>query len=381
MTVSRRYLVRMIVFIGLVAAVAGLLWQPLLTAFLTNVALNGLILFSFALGIAFVFRQVLTLRREAEWMEAFQRGTGGLSGPKPRLLAPMARMFGERKEHMRLTAPAMRSVLDSIGARLDESREISRYIIGLLIFLGLLGTFWGLLRTIGAVGGLIAGLDTVNADAADFIETLTRGLQAPLGGMGTAFSSSLFGLAGALVLGFLDLQGGQAQNRFYNELEEWLSGHTRIGGGAIGGDGETSVPAYVQALLEQTADSLEALQRTLVRGEESRIKADQRLATLGERIGSLTDSMRTEQNLMVKIAESQMALQPVLTRLAATTGQGGGFDEAARGHLRNIDVHLTRMSEELSQNRHDTMGEIRNEFRLLTRTLAALGEESGRNDA
>src|SRR5205814_3906751 len=180
---------------------------------------------------------------------------------------------------------------DGIASRLDESRELSRYMTGLLIFLGLLGTFWGLLLTVSAVGDVIGSMSVGSGDLNTLFEQLKSGLQRPLHGMGTAFSSSMFGLAGALVLGFLDLTAGQAQNRFYNELEEWLSGLTRLSSGVLGTEGETSVPRYVQALLEQTAENMEGLQHILSRGEEGRTQSNQAVLALTERIGTLSDTM------------------------------------------------------------------------------------------
>ncbi len=209
----------------------------------------------------------------------------------------------------------------------------------------------------------------------EIFANLKAGLSTPLAGMGTAFSSSLFGLAGSLVLGFLDLQAGQAQNRFFNELEETLASQTRIatGSGPSISEGETSVPAYVQALLEQTAESLESLQRTMSRGEESRITANNASVQLNERLSILTDQMRAEQTLMIKLAESQMELKPVLARLAdAGERRDGALDDATRGHIRNIEVYLARLLEEMSQGRSQTVEEIRSEIKILSRTIAAL---------
>ncbi len=194
-----------------------------------------------------------------------------------------------------------------------------------------------------------------------------------MAGMGTAFSSSLFGLAGSLVLGFLDLQAGQALNRFYNDLEEWLSSLTRLSSGALAGsEADQSVPAYVQALLEQTAESLESLQRTLSKGEESRISANNSLMAVGEKMGTLSDHMRTEQALMMKLAESQLEMKPILARLAEGGGiSGGGLDEATRSHIRNMDVYLARLVEDMDSGREDVISQIRSEIKLLARTIAA----------
>ena len=373
MTSPRRYLTRMILFVLAVAAVAGALYEPLLGAFHANPALNGLIVGVLVLGMAYSFRQVLTLRREVNWIVNVRTGRPGISvQAAPRLLAPLAAILGEQTRRFRLSALALRSLLDGISARLDEQRDIARYTIGLLIFLGLLGTFWGLLQTIDSVGGVIAGLSVgSDSDLNAVFTNLKAGLQAPLAGMGTAFSSSLFGLAGSLVLGFLELQASQAQNRFFNDLEDWLAGQTRLSGGGAGIDQDQAVPAYVQALLEQTADSLESLQRTIDRGEESRISANQSMAVVAENLSALTDQMRAEQALMSQLADSQLELRPILAKLAETRA-GGNFDENLQQHIRNIDVHLARLMEQLATARSEMVQELRTEIRVLSRTIAAI---------
>lgn len=375
MTSPRRYLTRMIVFVLAVAAVAGALYAPLLDAFHANPPLNGLIVGVLVLGIAYSFRQVMTLRREVNWIVNVRTGRPGISvQAAPRLLAPLAAILGEQTRRFRLSALALRSLLDGISARLDEQRDIARYTIGLLIFLGLLGTFWGLLQTIDSVGGVIAGLSVGgDSDLNAVFTNLKAGLQAPLAGMGTAFSSSLFGLAGSLVLGFLELQASQAQNRFFNDLEDWLAGQTRLSsGGGAGIDQDQAVPAYVQALLEQTADSLESLQRTIARGEESRISANQSMAALAENLSALTDQMRAEQALMEQLAEGQLELRPVLAKLAETR-PGANFDDNLQQHIRNIDVHLAQLMEQLASGRSEMVQELRTEIRVLSRTIAAIG--------
>jgi hypothetical protein len=264
-------------------------------------------------------------------------------------------------------------MLDTIASRLDESRELSRYMTGLLIFLGLLGTFWGLLLTVSSVSDVIAGMSVGSGDINALFEQLKSGLARPLHGMGTAFSSSMLGLAGALVLGFLDLTAGQAQNRFYNELEEWLAGLTRLSSGVLGGDAEGgSVPVYVQALLEQTAENMEGLQRTLARGEDDRREGTQAILSLTERLAALSDTMRASQQLMLHIAESQQALAPALARLGERRDTGN--EEAARAHLRNIELYLQRLLTESEQGRSQSTAELRNEIKVLTRTIAALAE-------
>jgi hypothetical protein len=363
----------MAVFLAAVAAVAGVLAPGLVHAFLANPGLNGLIVGVFLVGIVMNFRQVLLLKPEVDWLETWRRGQPSLSGGKLRLLAPMATMLGERQGRMSLSAMALRSLLDSIAARLDEGRDLARYFVGLLIFLGLLGTFWGLSRTIGSVGEVIGSLSVSGADAVAAFDRLKTGLEAPLSGMGTAFSTSLFGLAGSLVLGFLDLQAGQAQNAFYNELEEWLAGQTKLGGGALSAEGDQPVPAYIQALLEQTADSLDELQRIMARGEESRISTNANIRQLTDKLSTLTDHMRAEQALMIKLGEAQVDMRPLLVKLAEAPQ--GGMDDTTRTHIRNMDVALSRLVEETSQGHDELIAELRSEFKLLARTIAAVAED------
>jgi hypothetical protein len=385
MTRPTLYLIRMLVFMAVVLVVAGLLSGALLTAFSANPLLNALIVTVLAIGCAWNIRQVTRLTPEVNWLETFQRARTRLASlPQPRLLAPMASMLAARagkgrdpaQDRFTLSAPAMRSLLDSIASRLDESRELSRYMTGLLIFLGLLGTFWGLLLTVSSVGDVINGMSVGSGDINALFEQLKSGLAKPLKGMGTAFSSSMLGLAGALVLGFLDLTAGQAQNRFYNELEEWLAGLTRLSSGVLGGEGEGSMPVYVQALLEQTAENMENLQRILARGEEGRKEGNATIMALSERIGTLTESMRANQQVMLRMAEAQQALAPTLQRLSEPRDAKG--DDVSRGHLRNIEIYAQRLLGELEQGRTQSTAEIRNEIKILTRTIAALAEEQPR---
>jgi hypothetical protein len=381
---SRRFLLRMILFLVLVAALAAALGRPLITAFMGNPAVNGVILLILLAGIVYIFRQVLLLDPEIDWIENFRYHQDGddpvpESASTPRLLAPMARMLGTRQgRRVSLSATSLQTLLDGIGSRLAETRETSRYLIGVLIFLGLLGTFYGLLETVRSVGGVLGGLTVGGSDAARAFADLKSGLESPLAGMSTAFSSSLFGLAGSLVLGFLDLQAGQAQNRFYNDLEEWLSTYTRLSGGQLGDGGDGSVPAYIQALLEQTADSLENLQRILARSEEGRIGANTTLTSLTDRLGVLGEQMKAGQILMVRLAESQLELKPSLTRLADVAEGSLGHDDVLRSHLRNIEAYLARLAEDVAQGRAQSVQELRSEIRILARTIAGLAEEGRR---
>jgi hypothetical protein len=373
----RTYLLRMSLFLLIVGGIGAALAPALEHAFEANLALNGMIAAVLLIGIFYIFRQVGMLTPEVRWIDSIrQHDRAALSGDLPRLLSPLANMLGDRRGRISLSPVSMRTLLDGIGARLDEQRETSRYLIGVLVFLGLLGTFYGLLETVRSVGGVVAGLSG-GTDAAHAMDALKQSLASPLAAMSTAFSSSLFGLAGSLVLGFLDLQAGQAQNRFFNDLEEWLSGLTRLSSGP-GHDSEQSVPAFIQALLEQTADSLDNLQRIMARGEESRIEASQTYLQLSERLGLMTEQMRTQQEVLLRLAETQADLRPVLAKFADMGRGGFGMDEATRTHIHNLDRVAGRIAEELTLGRDKSVQEIRSEIRLLARTIAALAEGAER---
>ena len=373
MSSPQRYINRMIVFLVVSAIAVGTVYEILYRIYMYNPLLNGLILAVLLVGIVYIFRRVFVLKPEIRWIEAFRTSKPGFSlQAAPRLLAPVASMLGEQERRGRFMLPAMsaRYLLDRISARLDESRDISRYQVGLLIFLGLLGTFWGLLETIGSVGQVINGLSVGEGDLATMFEELKAGLAAPMSGMGTAFGSSLFGLAGSLVLGFLDLQATQAQNSFYNDVEEWFSGLTRLGGAEpLLGAGDVSIPAYVQALLEQTAENLEGLQRSVARSEENQATVHSGLIGLTERLSALGDQIATEQALLARLISSQEELRPVLARLAEA--DGGGVDEATRNHIRNMDVYLARLLDETVQGRSQMTHELRSEIKMVARTIAA----------
>ena len=390
MTRPTLYLIRMLVFLAAVIVVAGLLAEALLQAFSANIVLNALIVLVLLIGVGWNIRQVARLSPEVAWLETYQKTRARLATlPAPKLLAPMASMLSrsvargragsgtDGHEKLSLSAPAMRSLLDSIASRLDESRELSRYMTGLLIFLGLLGTFWGLLLTVRSVGDVIGGMSVGSGDINALFEQLKAGLARPLIGMSTAFSSSMLGLAGALVLGFLDLTAGQAQTRFYNELEEWLAGLTRLSSGVLGGEGEASVPVYVQALLEQTAENMENLQHILTRGEEGRREANAAVVSLAERIATLSDTMRANQQLMLRLAETQSAIAPALQKLGERRAEPA-HDDAARAHLRNIELALQRLLTETEQGRAQSTADLRSDIRVLTRTIAAIAEDPQR---
>jgi hypothetical protein len=378
----QRYLVRMFVFLVVVAALVAALAPALKSAFEANLVLNGIIAAVLLIGVLYIFRQVGMLGPEVSWIDRYRHANrAGLSDKLPRLLSPLANVLGERSgRRIQLTPVAMRTLLDGISARLDEQRETSRYLIGVLVFLGLLGTFYGLLLTVRSVGDVVANLSGGGGDIEHAMAALKASLKTPLDGMATAFSSSLFGLAGSLILGFLDLQAGQAQNRFFNELEEWLSGLTRLGS-SMTGDGEQPVPAFIQALLEQTADSLDNLQRIMTRGEEGRVSANQSLQQLSDRLGTMTEQMHVEQNVLLKLAETQQQLRGVLSRLADAPRPGEGvIGIETRDYLRSLDSQVARLTDIMSVGRDETIREMRQEIRLLARTIAAAADGADRTE-
>jgi hypothetical protein len=291
----RIFLVRMLIFVVLVGVIVAVLRNQIEIAFMANPALNGLIILVLLLGIGLALRQVLRLYPEIAWVNGFRLGDPGLAVKRaPVLLAPMAAILRSRADRMAISAQMLRGILDSIATRLDEARDVSRYMTGLLVFLGLLGTFWGLIETVTSVGGVIQGLKATG-DAASMFDALRGGLAAPLSGMGISFSSSLFGLAGSLVLGFLDLQSSGAQNRFYTELEDWLS--TTV-------YDHTAEPMLAAG---NTADMRSAIERLRVAVNEAggNKAASGAMADLAEAIHGLVQQMRLEQQTIRGWVDSQ----------------------------------------------------------------------------
>ncbi|SEP59529.1 hypothetical protein SAMN05216548_10142 [Faunimonas pinastri] len=311
----RVFLVRIIIFLVIAAFVPIILHRQVQAAFLNNPGLNSLIVAVLVIGIILSIRNVVWLMPEVRWVNAFRRRGHDPFQASPRLLAPMATLLRDRAESMALSTSTWRSILDSIGNRLDENREILRYLTGLLVFLGLLGTFWGLLTTVGAVGATIQNLNTGSGDATTLFEDLKSGLAAPLSGMGISFSSSLFGLAGSLVLGFLDLQAGQAQNRFYTELEDWLSTLTDLEDFSVE---EPEAGGSVQEIRQ----SVDRLARMISEDGPGRGN-NAAVSSLAEGIQALVQHMRTEQQAvrdwMEAQAEQQVRLQATLDRLAVVS--------------------------------------------------------------
>jgi hypothetical protein len=295
----------MLVFVILVGLIAFVLHKQIEVAFMANPGLNALIIGVLVIGIVLSVRQVLRLYPEIAWVNNFRLADPGLAVDRaPVLLAPMAAILGSRVGRMAMSAQLMRGILDSIATRLDEARDISRYMTGLLIFLGLLGTFWGLIETVSSVGAVIQGLKATG-DSGSIFDSLRDGLAAPLSGMGISFSSSLFGLAGSLVLGFLDLQSSQAQNRFYTELEDWLS--TTVYDHA-------SEPALAGGVSGEVRSAIERL-RGAVDQVEGGKSASAAMANLAEAIQGLVHHMRSEQQMIRDWVDSQAGQQREIKKL------------------------------------------------------------------
>ena len=304
MASPRIYLIRMLVFVILCGLIAFVLQRQIINAFLANPWLNGLIIGVLVIGIILSFHHVIRLFSEVAWVNSYRSADPSIVAREPRLLAPMAAILGaERVDRVALSPATMRAVLDSLATRLDEARDISRYLTGLLVFLGLLGTFWGLIETVGSVGSIINGLK-IGGDADSVFDALKEGLAAPLGGMGISFSSSLFGLAGSLILGFLDLQTSQAQNRFYIKLEDWLA--TTVQDLGPGMSGAAALPAGI-------SDALDRLRQSVgdVGGNRATTTA---MANLAEAIQGLVHHMRAEQQMIRSWADEQAKLNGDLRR-------------------------------------------------------------------
>ena len=314
------FLLSMIIFLIITGFLASILYRQILSAFYTNPGLNGLILGVLVVGILLSLLQVTRLIPEVRWVNSFRLGTAELEVSRdPVLLAPMKALLGQNGHEMSISTNSMRSILDSIGNRLDESRDISRYLIGLLVFLGLLGTFWGLLQTIGSIGATIQSLDPGSGDANDVLDALKSGLREPLDGMGTAFSSSLFGLAGSLVLGFLDLQAGRAQTRFYTELENWLSTVTDL---------SSELPLAAGASREEMLSHIDQLSAKIQSGGSS-VRTTEALANMVESIQQMIRLMRNEQEITRKqLAQQDQNQQEMMVLLQKIQIF---FDKASKG--------------------------------------------------
>ncbi|MBO6854955.1 MAG: biopolymer transporter ExbB [Marivivens sp.] len=383
-TLPLRQVLSMLIAMGLIGAGGYFGFETLLSIFQSNLYLNGLILVVFIIGVLSCFQQILQVMGSVRWIEGFAQQVLGHEMVKvPALLAPLATLLRARGR-MHLSASSSRSILDSVGSRIDEDREITRYLGNTLIFLGLLGTFYGLATTVPALVETIRSLNPDEADSGSVVfERLQAGLESQLGGMGTAFSSSLLGLAGSLVVGLLELFASHGQNRFYRELEEWLSSITRVGfsTGDEGheGDGAPMMSGVVEHLNEQ----IEALQLMFTQTDIARSGVEERLDQVAAVMEKLADSIGASTDAALPAALARVAEGQ--EELIAKLRENGmdGIDAESRMRLRSIDVQMLRILEELSAGRQETVSELRNELSALTRSLrqARTSSKAGLGDS
>jgi len=373
-----RQFTQMLVVLALVAVGGYLIYPALEPVILANPFLNGMIAMVFLVGIAACFAQVAQLAFSVRWIEGFARDNAAPDGRTPRLLAPLARLLGARGRNMQISSASADSILDSVATRIEEARDITRYLVSLLIFLGLLGTFYGLATTVPAVVETIRSLAPQDGEGGvEVFARLMTGLEAQLGGMGTAFGSSLLGLAGSLIVGLLELFASRGQNRFYRELEEWLSSITRLG--LAGSDAESSSEVgHLYAVLDYMGEQMEAMREMFTQSDVSRAITDEKLTEVATSVGKLTDTLgQSDQTAaaLMRIAASQEALLDKLGDGAT----GEGIDAESRMRLRSIDVQLLRLLEEIAAGRQETVADIRTELSGLARELKRIrpGGSSG----
>jgi hypothetical protein len=374
-----RAITTMLVVSVLVGAGAWAIHGQVIDILGANPLLNGLIGFVFLLGVATCFWQVLILAQSVSWIEGFLRHDPQANqATAPRLLAPLAALLrGRSGRAMTISATSGRSILDSVAQRVDEARDITRYLINLLVFLGLLGTFWGLATTVPAVVQTIRGLAPQPGESGlDVFGKLMGGLESQLGGMGTAFSSSLLGLAGSLVVGLLELFAGHGQNRFYRELEEWLSSITRIG--LSEGEGGADQSAIVQ-VLDHVAGQMESLQMLYTQADVARSVMEDRMNDLAQAVDRLAGRLGDEAGgtaLLTRIAEGQEAQTHALTTALEGRDEAGSVDAESRMRLRSIDVQLLRILEEISAGRQESVADLRTDIAALTAAIRQLSRSS-----
>ena len=383
-----RQVLLMLLVLALVGTGGYFAYARIFPIFLANPWLNGVIVTVFGFGILACFWQVVQLVKAVNWIESFAADRPGRPEVRaPSMLAPLASLLGSREARRAVSSSSGRSILESVATRIDEARDITRYITSLLIFLGLLGTFYGLATTVPAVVETIRALAPKEGESAmGVFDNLMTGLEAQLGGMGTAFSSSLLGLAGSLVVGLLELFANHGQNRFYRELEEWISSITRLSFAALeGGDGESSM---VAGILDHMSEQMEQIQTLFVRSDAGRVQTEARIAhlsnalhDLSERMGGEIDARAVQARSLQQMADGQERLIGALDTLSARTAEGAPEAEAmaeTRMRLRSIDQQMMRMLEEISAGRQESMAELRHDFAGLTRAI--LGYKPPRED-
>ncbi|WP_298675394.1 biopolymer transporter ExbB [uncultured Lentibacter sp.] len=367
-----RPIVLMLLALGLAGFVTLLALPRVLPVFEANPYLNGFIVFVFGLGVLATFWQIFQMVRSVRWIEAFAADVAERQGVRPpSLLTPLANLLSTRAQGRQISAGSARSILDSVSQRIDEEREITRYIVSLLIFLGLLGTFYGLATTVPALVDTIRGLAPAEGESGvEVFSRLMSGLDSQLSGMGVAFASSLLGLAGSLVVGLLELFAGHAQNRFYRELEEWLSSITRLGFSSGEGE-EGGQVAVLDGVLEHMARQMEDLQQMFTDSDVSRAIVDQKLGSLVDSVERLTFRLGDQNptvSALMRVAEGQEALIETLQQREGSSTEAG-IDAESRMRLRSIDVQMLRVLEEISAGRQEMMAELRQDISALAQVL------------
>ena len=373
-----RQVLMMLLVLGLTGFGGFLALPRVLPVFQANPYLNGFIGFVFVIGVLACFWQVWQLSQSVRWLEDFARKPNSDAQIKaPLLLAPLATLLRSRGQRMQINTTSTRSILDSVATRIDEAREITRYIVNLLIFLGLLGTFYGLATTVPALVDTIRGLAPEDGETGtEVFARLMNGLDSQLSGMGVAFASSLLGLAGSLVVGLLELFAGHGQNRFYRELEEWLSSITKLGFSSGDSDGAGDM-GTAGVILDQMVEQMEAMQLLFARSEEGRSEVEYRLGQLSDTLERMTERMEAtapSATAFARIADSQDRLIDVLTHKS----ENEGLDSESRMRLRSIDVQMLRILEEVAAGRQETMAELRTDLNAIGRALDRMARNAER---
>lgn len=360
----------MLIVLGLSGFGSFLALPRVLPVFEANPYLNGFIIFVFILGVFACFYQVFQLIGSVRWIERFATDRLDTSAKAPQLLAPLASLLRSRGARMQVSASSTRSILDSVVNRIEEAREITRYIVSMLIFLGLLGTFYGLATTVPAIVETISSLAPEEGEGGvEVFNRLMSGLQTQLGGMGVAFASSLLGLAGSLIVGLLELFAGHGQNRFYRELEEWLSSITRVG--FTSGDEATGDQGALAAVVEHMVEQMETLQLMFQQSDVSRSEVNENLGTLASSIERMTQKMDGMDPASVALERVAAGQDRLISALENQTQTDGGMDAESRMRLRSIDVQMLRILEEISAGRQESMAELHMDLSKLTDALRA----------
>lgn len=368
-----RQITSMLLVLGLSGFGVFIALPSVMPLFQANPYLNGFIFFVFLIGVVACFYQVLQLIGSVRWIENFASDNEAPNDTPPQMLAPLAALLRTRGARMQVSASSTRSILDSVATRIDEAREITRYLVNTLIFLGLLGTFYGLAITVPAIVETIRTLTPQEGESStNVFARLMTGLDSQLSGMGVAFASSLLGLAGSLIVGLLELFAGHGQNRFYQELEDWLSSITRVGFAA--GDDSSPEQAVMAGMVDHMAEQMESMQEMFSRAEASRAEVEQRIGSLTVAIERMAVQMGDQggsSDVLERIAQGQERMIVALEQPREPRMEDTGPDAESRMRLRSIDVQMLRILEEISAGRQETMAELRQELSYLTKALSS----------